>query len=29
MDTIKDRNRMELTEADNIKKRWKEYPEEL
>ena len=28
MDTIKDRNGMDLTEAD-IKKRWQEYTEEL
>ena len=27
MGTIKDRNGMDLTEAGNIKKRWKEYPE--
>ena len=27
--TIKDRNGMELTEAEDIKKRWKEYTEEL
>ena len=26
---IKDRNGMELTEAENIKKRWQEYTEEL
>ena len=25
MDTIKDRNGMDLTEAENIKKRWQEY----
>ena len=25
MDTIKDRNGMDLTEADDIKKRWQEY----
>ena len=25
MTTIKDRNRMELTEAEDIKKRWQEY----
>ena len=25
MSTIKDRNGMDLTEADNIKKRWQEY----
>ena len=29
MDTIKDRNGMDLTEAENIKKRWQEYTEEL
>ena len=28
-DTIKDRNDMELTEAEDIKKRWQEYTEEL
>ena len=28
-DTIKDRNSMGLTEAENIKKRWQEYTEEL
>ena len=28
MGTIKDRNIMDLTEADDIKK-WQEYPEEL
>ena len=27
--TIKDRNGMELTEAEDIKKRWQEYTEEL
>ena len=27
MGSIKDRNGMDLTEAGNIKKRWKEYPE--
>ena len=27
MGTIKDRNDMDLTEAENIKKRLKEYPE--
>ena len=26
---IKDRNDMDLTEAEDIKKRWKEYTEEL
>ena len=29
MGTIKDRNCMELTEAEDIKKRWQEYTEEL
>ena len=29
MDLIKDRNGMDLTEAEDIKKRWQEYPEEL
>ena len=29
MGTIKDRNCMDLTEADDIKKRWQEYREEL
>ena len=29
MGTIKDRNGMNLTEAEDIKKRWKEYTEEL
>ena len=29
MGTIKDRNSMNLTEAENIKKRWQEYTEEL
>ena len=29
MSTIKDRNGMDLTEAENIKKRWQEYTEEL
>ena len=29
MGTIKDRNCMDLTEAENIKKRWQEYTEEL
>ena len=28
MGTIKDRNGMELTEAEGIKKRWQEYTEE-
>ena len=27
--TIKDRNGMDLTEADDVKKRWHEYTEEL
>ena len=29
MDSIKDRNGMDLTEAEDIKKRWQEYTEEL
>ena len=29
MGTIKDRNGMDLTEAEDIKKRWQEYAEEL
>ena len=29
MSTIKDRNGMDLTEAEDIKKRWQEYIEEL
>ena len=29
MGSIKDRNGMELTEAEGIKKRWQEYTEEL
>ena len=29
MGTIKDRNGMDLTEADDIKKRWQEYTERL
>ena len=29
MDTIKDRNGMDLKEAKGIKKRWQEYTEEL
>ena len=29
MGTIKDRNDMDLTEAEDIKKRWQEYPKEL
>ena len=28
-DTIKDRNGMDLTEAEDIKRRWQEYTEEL
>ena len=28
MDLIKDRNGMDLTEAEDIKKRWQEYTEE-
>ena len=27
MESIKDRNGMDLTEADDIKKRWQEYTE--
>ena len=27
--TIKDRNNMDLTEAEDVKKRWQEYTEEL
>ena len=27
--TIKDRNGMDLTEAEDIRKRWQEYTEEL
>ena len=27
--TIKDRNGLDLTEAEDIKKRWQEYTEEL
>ena len=27
--TIKDRNSLDLTEAEDIKKRWQEYTEEL
>ena len=27
MDTIKDRNRMDLTEAEDIKQRWQEHTE--
>ena len=29
MSSIKDRNYMDLTEAEDVKKRWKEYTEEL
>ena len=29
MGLIKDRNSMDLTEAEDIKKRWQEYTEEL
>ena len=29
MGTIKDRNGMDLTEVEDIKKRWQEYMEEL
>ena len=29
MGTIKDRNYMALTEAEDIKKRWQDYTEEL
>ena len=29
MDSIKDRNGIDLTEAEDIKKRWQEYTEEL
>ena len=29
MGSIKDRNHMDLTEAENIKKRWQEYMEQL
>ena len=29
MVTVKDRNSMDLTEAEDIKKRWQEYTEEL
>ena len=29
MGTIKDRNRMDLTEVEDIKKRWQDYTEEL
>ena len=29
MGTVKDRNNMDLKEAEDIKKRWQEYTEEL
>ena len=29
IDSIKDRNGLDLTEAEDIKKRWQEYTEEL
>ena len=29
MTTIKDRNGMDLTEAEDIRNRWQEYPKEL
>ena len=29
MDTIKDRSFMDLTDAEDIRKRWQEYTEEL
>ena len=29
MNSVKDRNGMGLTEAEDIKKRWQEYTEEL
>ena len=29
MGKIKDRNRIDLTEAEDIKKRWQQYTEEL
>ena len=29
MGTVKNRNAMDFTEAENIKKRWQEYTEEL
>ena len=29
MGSIKDRNRMDLTEAEDIKKRWQQYTDEL
>ena len=29
MDTLKDKNSMDLTEAEDVKKRWQEYTDEL
>ena len=29
MGTIKDRNRMDIREGENIKKKWQEYTEKL
>ena len=29
MGTIKDRNGMDLTEAEDVEKRWQKYPQEL
>ena len=29
MGSIKDRNAMDVTEAEDVKKRWQEYTEEL
>ena len=29
MDSIKERNGLDLTEAEDVKKRWQEYTEEL
>ena len=29
MDSIKNKNGMDLTEAEDVKKRWQEYTEEL
>ena len=29
MDSVKDRNGRDLTEAEDIKKRWREYTEQL
>ena len=29
MDTVKDRNSVSLTEAEDIKKRWQEYTDKL